>query len=369
VSDTWPPAFRPVLSRVATAGVNLFDEPVSGVEPLRQMDRPFSSLLQVRVSLRSRTVGAFVKLLKPRVDSSEEVGATRHNVRREFETTRDVRDGLASYPGLSTVRPIACYPDLLAMVTEEAPGPTLTDLLRRSTAPGLARVRGLERIVAETGRWLSAAQAVLPPARQVTAEKIRAYLDVRLAALERDRDMPLTAEGRAAIERCRDRLLEASAGELGPVWIHADFCPENVIVGAEGIVVLDFTMATGGTKYHDVSHLFLRLETMKAKPWCRRAVVDRLQAALLRGFEPGLTASRPLFQLFLLQHVVCHMLAMLTTGGDPGSTLHRWQVRRQLSRHRRWLASRTGLPLARMFRRGRPADGRLAALRGAIGWR
>ena len=58
------------------------------------------------------------------------------------------------------------------------------------------------------------------------------------------------------------------------MWIHADFCPENIITRAGDITVLDFMMAKTGTIYHDVAHLYLHLEAMKVKPWFRPAVVD-----------------------------------------------------------------------------------------------
>ena len=88
-------------------------------------------------------------------------------------------------------------------------------------------------------------------------------------------------------------MRDAGAEEFRPVWIHADFCPENIITRASEITVLDFMMAKTGTVYHDVAHLYLHLEAMKVKPWFRRAVVDELQRGLLAGFEPGLDAQRP----------------------------------------------------------------------------
>lgn len=359
-----PSALDAVLTRLRDDGEELFGGAVSRIETLRRLDRPFSTVAQVKLTLPSRTSYAYVKLLKPRADNAAEVASMRGNVQRDFEMTRDVRNRLTPFEGLSTVRPIVCYPEHLAMVTEQAEGPTLSALLRHASRFGARGVAAAERVVSEAGRWLKAAQAVLPADRDVTAAKMRAYISVRLDALSEvqldPRAATLTAEGRAGLEALRDRLLDEAAAELQPVWIHADYCPENIIAGRNATIVLDFTMAKGGTKYHDVSHLFLRLETMKAKPWSSGAAIDRLQAALLHGFEAGLHPSRPLFELLLFQHIVCHMVSM---SSERGGLLHRWQVGRQQGRHRRWLARRAGLPVSRMFRAVGAADRRLAGLR------
>jgi hypothetical protein len=360
-----------VLTRLRDDGEELFGGPVSRIETLRRLDRPFSTVAQIKLTQPSRTSYAYVKLLKPRADNAAEVASMRGNVQRDFEMTRDVRSRLSRYEGLSTVRPIACYPEHLAMVTEQAEGPTLSALLRRASRIGASGVAAAERVVSGAGRWLKAAQAVLPADREVTAEKIRAYIGVRLDALSDVQDVQLdphavtlTAEGRAALEALCDRLLDEAAAELEPVWIHADYCPENIIAGSNATIVLDFTMAKGGTRYHDVSHLFLRLETMKAKPWSSGAAIDRLQAALLHAFEPGLQPSRPLFELLLFQHIVCHMVSM---SAERGGVLQRWQVGRQQARHRRYLARRAGLPVSRMFRAAGVVARRLAGVRNATG--
>ena len=124
------------------------------------------------------------------------------------------------------------------------------------------------------------------------------------------------------------------------MWIHADFCPENIITRGDEVTVLDFMMAKTGTAYHDLAHLFMHLEAMKVKPWFVPGVIGRLQRELLAGFEPGLTASRPLFALILLQHVVCHLLTLQAPVEGRGARLYRAGLHR---RHRRWLAEVAGL--------------------------
>jgi predicted DCC family thiol-disulfide oxidoreductase YuxK len=54
-----------------------------------------------------------------------------------------------------------------------------------------------------------------------------------------------------------------------------------------------------------------------------------LQRALLAGYSPALSETDPLFQVMLLQHVVCHV-AMIAERRPPVVDLaYRWFARRR----------------------------------------
>ena len=72
---------------------------------------------------------------------------------------------------------------------------------------------------------------------------------------------------------------------------------------------------------------------MRVKPWLKPAVIDRYQHELLDAFEPGLDTDRPLFALMLLQHVVCHLVALQASMGRATRVSARLMHRR----HRQWL--------------------------------
>lgn len=338
----WPTRFRPVLSKLAAEGREFFGSSPITIEPLSELRRPYSALLRVRVAAGYGTRGAYIKILEPRADTPAELAATRQNVQREFESTKLVRIALAGRAGLEAVRPIACFPDEFALVTEEVDGPTLSAMLVRLSsgwpARGVAeRTYDALRLCAA---WLKAVQSALPAARAVTSDTVKKYLDRRLDELGKAARCRLTDRGRAMLERYRDRLLAGVAADgLGPAWIHADFCPDNIIVREGQVTVLDFTMAGSGTHYHDLAHLFLSLDAMRAKPWFRPAIVDRLQRELLEAFEPGLDADRPLFALARFQHVLCHLVSLQTVTGHVA----RLYADRQHRRYRSWLQDATGL--------------------------
>jgi hypothetical protein len=339
----WPAQFRPVLRKLVADGRQYFGTERVDVEPVRTVERPFSTLLEIRVAPQAgppaRITNAFVKILKPRADTPAQIASMRRNVVRDFEITSRVQEGLAVYPGLTAVRPIACFPEDLAIVTECAHGATLSHMLAQRALgwPRAAAIGELAAILRKVGAWLQAAQAAFPQDGEISRDWIATYFDKRFDELETSGRMRLTDRGRAAMERYRDGLLAQVPQPLTPVWIHADFCPENIIARDGGVTVLDFTMVNSGTPYTDLSHLYARMDAMKAKPWFRQPVIDRLQNELLDGFERGLTPDRPLFALMLLQHVVCHLVALNAASESDESALGRFYNARQHRRHRAWL--------------------------------
>jgi hypothetical protein len=204
----WPPRFQPVLSKLTADGARYFGHAPVFVEPIRLLDRPFSTLLQIRVSGALRFREAFVKILKPRANTPDQIASMRRNVLDDFEMTRRVHTGLAAYPGLTAVRPIACFPEDLAIVTEDAPGDTLATLLSRRAA-GMPRARTMEElalVLRRVGSWLSAAQAVLSEDGDVNIDALDCYRRCR-------RSFRLAGSTRISVRRTSSR-----ATELLPFW-------------------------------------------------------------------------------------------------------------------------------------------------------
>jgi len=137
----------------------------------------------------------------------------------------------------------------------------------------------------------------------------------------------------------RLRLGHLEDPDLREVAIHADLAPTNMLVCGTRIVVLDFAMAARGSYLHDISRLFLQLDVLRAKPRYRPHVIDALQAALLRGLDPALTAGHPLFRYLLMLHRINHLGTLaLRRERFPASVLsarvgrlHRQWIERELA--------------------------------------
>ena len=329
--------FDSVLERLGAESSQHFASTRVRMERRRLLVRPFSQVLEVDVEADGRTIGAFVKILRPRSDGVQELEATRRNIAREFEVTAKVHGGFAPHAGLSTARPIACYPELLAMVTERVDGVSLQRLLARARGfPSEDSLKALSTTTRAVGAWLKTFQALDGPDGHVFLDQIRNYLDKRLQPL---------AEGHVIDADLRVRLLryfddlarKVPLSDLASVPVHADFTPENVIIRDCDVNVLDFTMAKAGARYLDLSHMFMHVDLLKAKPWFRAGVVDALTAALVAGFDPLLRIDHPLFEVLLMQHIVCHLRQMQM---DPPALPARLYAEFLRRRYLTWLATR-----------------------------
>jgi Phosphotransferase enzyme family len=324
--------FEALLGRLAAESGDHFGDPSASIEPLARLERPFSSLLRLRIDAAGRQFGAFLKIFKPRLSTDEELRQLRRWVQREYDATACLYQAFAGNPGLSAVRPIAVFPDQLALATEEAIGVPF-DRVIRSGLWGRQVPAPLTDIAQRIGAWIRTYQQVTASSGEMSLDERQDYLSVRLrrltaAGVFREQDVART------LERVHELARLVDSTSLGRVAIHADLCPTNILIGPTGgVTILDFAMAKSGARFHDISHLFMHLEFQRWRPRLLTRVLPDVQAALLAGFDPDEPAERhPLFQLMLIQHVICH-LALLA---EPQSGILRptqaWLARRRWQR-------------------------------------
>lgn len=306
---------------------------------VRIVPRPFSHVARVSVSAPPSTepfTHLYVKVFKPKADRTGE--QMRARVAHEFDTTRRVYQHFSALDGFTAVRPIACYPERLALATEEVRGETLLGVLEREAAwfPPPERLQRLEQLLARVGNWVAAFQGIAPGDARVSLDELRAYIDLRLARLTARPKAKFHHADREAVLAHTDALwAQLDADDLQEVGVHADLAAGNVLVHGDRVAVIDFAMAHRGSRYHDLARLHLQLELLKAKPRFRQSTVAVLQGALLDGYRPGLTARNPLFRLMLLMHRVNNLSSLSARPFSFPSSLYDAHVRRL---HRRWLA-------------------------------
>jgi hypothetical protein len=330
------PRFASLLTRLANDSEARFGIAGARITPVGYEERPFSWLCRAAVERPGRDSPAlhiFIKMFKPK-ESGSGVDL-RSRVAQDYATTCEVFSFMSQWPELGAVRPVAWFDDALTIVTEQADGETLLDLLQTGAAwfPSSRGVTALEGATAGVGRWLRHFQGFRPNDGRVTGDYLCKYVDVRLRRLVERRVM--AASQRTRILDHLDRLAaRVQPADWSEVAIHGDLAPANVLVSHGRVVLLDFAMATRGTRLHDVSRLYMQLDLLRAKPQFRRRVIARLQEALLRGYEPDLTPAHPLFRLLSMLHHVNH-LGTLAFRGE--SRLARLVSARAIGMHRRWI--------------------------------
>jgi hypothetical protein len=332
-----PACFQPVLERLHADSADHFGVPAR-LEPVDYRERPFSHVLKVAVytnGAKGPSTHLFVKVFKAGAADVQRISA---RVAQDFETTARLRDALSRWNDLGVVRGVACYPQHLASVTEESSGTTLLEYLQTGAAwlTGHDRLAEGAATMERVARWIRAFQTTAPPAGYLTPDRLRAYVDVRLARL-----VELPAAGFDAADRRRvlahiDRLWrEVDRVDLEEVPTHSDLAPGNVIVTPGRVTVLDFAMSSTGSRLHDLARLFLQIELMTLKPQFRPPVLRELGEALLRGFDPEVHAGRPMFRLLMMQHRVNHLATLSSVKESFPASAYNWHVRRN---HRAWIA-------------------------------
>jgi len=329
--------FEPVLTRLGRDAV-AFGGANSRLVPVAYHARPFSHVLRLKVQPDGGRpeFHVFVKIFKGKPAES---GIDLHaRVAQDFAITRSIHEFMSRWNDLGVVRPLACYDDLLAIVTEEAAGRTLLQYIESHGRwfPSDVRLRELSTTAESVGRWLRAFQGFEPRDGRVSLDDLRDYVDLRL--------MRLVTSGASLDEGDRQRILEhlhrlasqISQADCREVAIHADLAPGNILISDERVVVLDFAMAKRGSVLHDISRLYLQFDLLRAKPQFGTTLVATLQAGLLRGFDPSLSPAHPLFRLLSMLHRVNHLGTLsLAKERFPSNVLSR----RVRGLHRRWIES------------------------------
>lgn len=334
---TIPENIAPVLARLASASRRYFGIDHVSLQPVAVFARPFSEVLQVRLVGHEHLPHAFVKRFKLREPAHLWQDVLQRRVEREFDTCLRTHEALSGASGLSAVRPIACFPEDLVIVTEQVRGQPLSAILeeRASWYPAAVTVDGLSHVLERVGGWVRTFQSVMPRSGRVSLDDLREYLDHRLKAIVQARGAAFSESDRALVLRHFDALASAVRDhELRDAAIHADFCPANVLVQQCDVAVIDFDRAGTGCAYLDIARMFTQLDFLQAKPRFRPGVVRQLQAALLRGYDPDLDADHPLFRLMVLQHTVCQFKKLAQRRVSDARLAWLWYLRR---RHRNWL--------------------------------
>jgi Phosphotransferase enzyme family len=331
-----------VLQQLITA-TQSHDNAITGHRPLIHIRRPSSEVIKVELRRpNSEPTHVVVKLFKPRRVSADAIKILKEKVRNDFEVTRRFFEAFKNYADYSTAEPIMCLPEMLAMVMKESRGRNLRDLIAKNARlfPSQATVHKLVTQSYRCGEWLRIFQGL-------TAKSIQDRLNLTDLIEDIDRRLRRLEDGEWLSRGCRSRILRylekqaklVEESDLGLCGIHADFSPSNVLINGNEVIVLDFTMYRIGSVYHDLTYFHRYFENFLHKPIFRRGIITALQDSFLNGYGKTVSPASPIFRLFRMRHVICHLVGIV----EPSrSALHeRLFSKRVARRYRKWLAEVT----------------------------
>jgi len=312
--------------------------PVESIVVTDARERPYSTIRFCRVELRNRTSRqVVVKTYKPWKNSNP--GALRQLLLSDYEINTYLHGLLAGQSRFRVPTPLCNSPEHLLIVTEHMAGTQLQTKLRKlaSWLPGEATVRELERDCHGCGEWLHHFQR-LTRARatgNADVQRMRKLIADRLEWSADAPHIPIDAAQRDLILGYFDSIARGlSEEDLASSGVHGDFFPGNVVVSEQHIVGLDFVMQQEGSVCADPSYFVFQLNTLRQQLQYRSAVVKRLCAAFLAGYDPGLDeaafAARPMVRLYFIFHQAMRLGRMLVLRDAP--VLRRLNNRRMAGR-------------------------------------
>lgn len=324
----------PALQRLAADGESCLGAAVERIVPGRLIRRAFSEVVRAQVITRRSEFVVYCKTFRSPIGDPTSFERLRFRVEREFRETARAYQAFAGRKGFSPLEPVAIYPDLLALVTREVKGEPFSTLLAR-TARRWSRgeLREAARAAVLVGEWLRTYQRMPAEPERLAITTLRDYVDSRLLRLEQEHAGGFAPWRRREIldefDACASRLQPA---DLDAVPVHADFCPENILVEKGVLSVIDFAMAKRGLRHLDLSHLLIHLDLRRGTTWNQQAL-SVIRQSLLEGYGEPSAIETPGFRLAVLVHVSALMADRLNRASKLRAMKNLWlapQIRRCL---------------------------------------
>lgn len=252
----------------------------------------------------------------------------------EYEILQDLYPKFQEVEGCAVPRPILVIPELEILVMELVQGYSLSEKL--DNARYLAKrseFEHLKRYYYLCGRWLHYFQTFTG----IEASGIDSFDDMlkrfehRLLLIEQTTNSTCPSELRNHTLRLIEKHLLLLDGT--PVLIagrHGDFGHWNVIVGQEGVTVIDFLGYRKEPVVYDPLKILLSFETWKKNPLFNKQRLHHVELAFIEGFGHHIDAPFPVKLICTIYHRVCDILACIT---NPGQHLQDRIMKKRLLRH------------------------------------
>ena len=287
--------------------------------------RPFSEVARIELQSAGGTRRVIAKVPRCRPGRTDR---RLQQLEKEHKSAGYLASTFEGEDNLGVAEVVAFYRDVPALVWVEVEGTTLASMVARLARgiPGAGRLAQLETACRSAGRWLRVLQAATPVDRQqLSLQEMTDYVDLRLRRISELRPKSLAEQWRAEVRRVfTDATLAPE--DLRIAAVHGDYTLSNIMCSADRLVTIDLGRFGTGSVYYDVTRLYHQLGLLLHKPWYLPATIARLRRALLDGYDARVSPDQPVFQLHLIQHLLCHWLGVLKDAAVPYHVrrYHQW---------------------------------------------
>jgi Phosphotransferase enzyme family len=281
----------------------------------RDLVRSTVRALAVRAG-SAEPVRVFHKRIKPR-EGSKKTGIVMAELRESLAVAQEMENALASHlpPGVTIARTLAVDTDRLESVTLAVPGGALGALWRRSLTPASRRhVRDAVRLVGATCRVMEEHCGYEGELHdRLTGDDVVDRRLGRVADFFEGSEFQTIGETLTTLERAALEM------ETPVVRVHGDLNSTNVLVGDEGIGIIDFSWQAR-LRLSDLSHFAFRLEYESGSP---PGFARELVGSLLDGYGDPQVTTTPAWRFLRYSK----LLRVVAVGARSKHPLARWRAR------------------------------------------
>ncbi len=322
---------------------------------VQRFSRPYSTVYRLQLvnaepgSVPTAPRALYAKVFRPSRDNLHNQQKYLDRLQTEFEVAQRLRAALQTQAHFAVVRPVAYYPELLALVTEEAHGRVLSEIVTAACKPWSLR-SALQQAVLHcrrAGEALAAIQATTSVAELFAGNELLEYMKIRLQRLRESTETPFSSADHQLVLNFLERTLaKIPAEQLAQCGCHGDYAPFNLLADEERVTVLDFSMFKTGSCYNDVTYFHHRVEGYLHKPIFNAPAIHTVQRAFLEGYNHASgRAQHPiendlLFRVMWMKHVLNNYSAIMRNRvgrGRRASLAVRMFNRRVFRRYNEWL--------------------------------
>ncbi len=316
-----------VIARLRAEATQLWPEtPPATITCAQKFSRPYSTVYRLLLNYPpgpiapARPRALYAKIFRPSQKNLQQQQKYLDRLQIEFEVAAHLHERLHAEPGIGIVRPLAYYPDLLALVTEEAPGENLADIVSAACKRWALR-NTLHQAVLHchrAGTALAAMQVATEQTERGEASEILEYIDVRLQRLRASEAVPFSEADYKRVRHFLEQTLQrVPRAQLAQCGCHCDYAPFNLLADNARVTVLDFSMYKVGSCYNDVTYFHHRLQSYLHKPIFNPAAIRTVQSAFLEGYNQALGRERDpiekdlMFRVMWMKHVINNYSALM----------------------------------------------------------
>lgn len=287
-------------------------------KPVHQFSRTFSIQKVYALKGSRRSTRIFVKIYKNAYGKSDE--QFEKAIVQDFETNLFWYHKLHEYPEFSTIKPLFLSLPHRAVITEEARGENLGELVLHELKlfPGKEKLKRLLTYMRQTGRLLRLIQHFETEKSAYDLHDLVEDVDSRMREL-------VACPGNGFAPSLRQNILDfynrhmptAATRPLHICYLHRDFMMGNLLVHGNQLIIHDFSRMHIGPGLLDLTRFFHHLELLKYKPIYRNRAVTALQRAFLQGYGGNITPEDILFRFFLIRHYITHFKGLAFSSQEP----------------------------------------------------